>query len=246
VGTFPRKPNPLAVGRSAPHPLGLALFDESLPQMWVLNQLHVVGPRPELDGPGLVAELDRLYPDVAHRQVTVTDDGTGARLSEQMQLCGFSAERDGVMLLETPPDPPAPGIARQADEESFRAAELAIAQEDPVWASVAELLMDGRARLRAARPHTRAFLGRHDGIDVSTVTMHADGHTAQLEDVATRVAHRRHGVAGATLALAAREALAAGHDLVFLLVDVASGPVPLYERLGFRVAGHKWVFTRSG
>lgn len=236
----------LAADSVQPHPLGRALFSASLRQMWVLNQLQVLGPQPDLDAESLIAELDRLYADLPHRRVFADDDTTGNDLGHTLSRRGFSAERDAVMLLERrPPDPP-PGIAREADEPTFRAAELAIAHDLRDGTGVPELLIEGRARLRAAREGTRTFVGSHDGVDACTATLYTDGRIGQIEDVATLVAHRGHGVAGATVAHAALEALDAGHEIVFLFVDSVTGPVALYERVGFRVAGHTWSLTRPG
>lgn len=217
--------------------------------MWVLNQLVVTDPQPRLDAGELAGELDRLYADYAHRRVSVEDDATGRRLLDGMRERGYRPDRLGVMLLEEPPPTPPPGIAREATGEpaAFHAAEVAVGldtREQPP--DVTERLVGGRVRLRASRSGTRTFLGARNGVDACTVTMYSDGQTAQLEDVATLVEHRGHGLAGAALSLAIGEALAAGHDLVFLFVDLDAGPVPLYERLGFRQAGGMWTFTRPG
>ncbi len=64
------------------------------------------------------------------------------------------------------------------------------------------------------------------------------------ELVNTLAEHRGHGLAAATVSLAAREALAAGCDMVFIVCAAADGPVALYARLGFRAAGRFWSFTR--
>jgi GNAT superfamily N-acetyltransferase len=226
----------------------MALRDDALPQMWILNQVYVLGAQPELDAAALDAELDRHLGDLPHRRATVEDDATGRRLVEGMQERGYRAERLGVMLLGDPPPAPAPGIAREeADDDRFRAVELTLAmesREQPL--DLAEKLVAGRARLRAARPGTRTFLGSRDGVDACTVTLYADGRIAQIEDVGTLLPHRGRGLASATLSLAVHEALSTGHDLVFLYVDADEGPVPLYERLGFRTAAQLWTFTRSG
>jgi hypothetical protein len=245
---FARETDVATAGRSEQHPLGLALRDDDLPEMWVLNQLCVIGPRPELDAAGLADALDRHLGDLPHRRANVEDDETGERLVDGMRERGYRVERLGVMLLGDPPAPPAAGIAREEPRsEPFLAAEMAIAmesREQPV--DVARRLMDGRARLRAARRGTRTFLGSRDGVDASTVTLYSDGSIAQLEDVGTLTLHRGNGLASATLSLAVHEALAAGHELVFLLVDRDEGPEPLYERLGFRTATQLWTFTRRG
>jgi GNAT superfamily N-acetyltransferase len=150
------------------------------------------------------------------------------------------------MLLGDPPPRPAEGIAREErDDERFREVELAVALDTREQArEIAEVLIGGRARLRASRDGTRTFLGAREGLDVCTVTLYSDGRIAQLEDVATLAAHRGHGIARAALSLATHEALDAGHEHVFLVVDSEEGPVPLYERLGYRLAAYFWTFTR--
>lgn len=144
-------------------------------------------------------------------------------------------------------DPPAPteGLAREADEEELAALDARVVEAD------AELpeehraaVLAGQAHLRAANPGTRRFVGLHDGEPVATTTLFTEGGTAQPEDVSTLPAHRGHGIAGATVALAAREARATGCDLVFLVCDAAGGPVALYASLGFVPVGRSWTFTR--
>ena len=78
------------------------------------------------------------------------------------------------------------------------------------------------------------------------MTLYGDGRTAQPEDVHTLPEHRGHGLSSATVSFAAREARAAGADLVFLVCDAAHGPYPLYAGLGFRAVGRYWAFTRPG
>ena len=243
---FARDTDVWTADRVEEHPLGVALFDEQATEMWILNQLHVLHPEPELEAGALVAELDRLYGDVKHRRVTVVDDATGRRLIEGMREHRFRPDRLGVMLLGDPPPAPPDGIAREeTDPDVFFAAELAVGldtREQPP--DVSERLVRTRTRIRAAREGTRTFVGSRNGVDACTVTLYSDGNVAQVEDVATLVEHRGHGLAGATVSLAIHAALAAGHDLVFLFVDLDEGPVPLYERLGLRTTGQYWTFTR--
>jgi GNAT superfamily N-acetyltransferase len=230
------------------HPLGVALRSDRHGILWILNQLWVDGPHPELTAPDLIAELDRLYPHASHRRTFVTDDATGARHADGMRDAGLMPARYVTMVLDREPPEPPPGVAREVDDATLRATEVAIlTADDGKQPSMAEAIAGARAALRASRPGTRCFAGARNGVDACHVTLYSDGATAQIEDVGTLVAHRGHGLAGATVALAAREALRAGHDLVWLLCDVDDGPIPLYERTGFRIAGPGgWSFTRPG
>src|SRR5947208_16895623 len=68
-----------AAQRSQDHPLGLLLFDEARPRVWVHNQLHVTGPAGDIDD--LVRVLDERYGHLPHRRVVVEDEVEGERLA---------------------------------------------------------------------------------------------------------------------------------------------------------------------
>jgi GNAT superfamily N-acetyltransferase len=241
---FERAGDALAADRADEHPLGLAVHSAGNPHMWVLNQLWVVGPQPELDDRALRDELDRLFPHSTHRRAVCSDDATGARLAGGMRAVGFAVERLVVMPLAHEPAAPPPGVAREVDRETWRAVELACARDDPSHGpGLPEELLRGYEAFRR-RPGTRMFVGAHDGVDACVTTLYGDGAVAQPENVTTLRAHRGHGLASATVALAAREALAAGHELVFICAEEGSGAQRVYERLGFRPAGRCWAFTR--
>src|SRR3954468_23895961 len=90
---FWRETDLRTAGRVEEHPLGVALFDEQLPEMWILNQLHVVRPEPELEAGALGAELDRLSRQSKHPRVTGDGDPTGQRLDAGMQESGYRPDR---------------------------------------------------------------------------------------------------------------------------------------------------------
>jgi predicted GNAT family acetyltransferase len=128
----------------------------------------------------------------------------------------------------------------------MRDIDLATYREDPEMPAGSVAAVAGANAAYRALPGTRSFIASHGGEDAAKATLYSDGHTAQIEDVATLVRHRGRGLAGAVVAHAACEALAGGHETVFLMCDLDGGPVALYERIGFRPAGHTWTFTRPG
>ena len=215
--------------------------------MWVLNELRVTGPRPDLTGEELRAELDRELGDGGgHRRAVVEDEKAGRRVYEDFKCReGWRAGPVAIMaLLGDPPPEPPPGIAREVGEEEFRVVDAALtAADDAIPAEDRDVVVAGTAQLRAATG-ARMFVGARNGVDASRTTLFTDGHTGQPEIVDTLAEHRGHGLAAATVALATRSAVDAGCDFVFILCDAISGPVPLYASLGFVVIGRYWVFTR--
>jgi GNAT superfamily N-acetyltransferase len=142
---------------------------------------------------------------------------------------------------------PAPGLAREVDRSTLRAAEARtlaedryVGDEDP---GVIPQLLLGRDLFADAAEVTRFFVGSHDGVDASTATLFLDGGIAQIEDVATLIDHRGHGLARATVGAAVDAALAAGTHLVFLHADADDWPKELYAKLGFVPVGEAWGFT---
>ncbi len=76
------------------------------------------------------------------------------------------------------------------------------------------------------------YLGRVDGVDVSTSVGFTLGSSVGIFNVATPPEHRGRGYGAALTAAAAQEGFAAGADLAWL----QSSPLglPVYRRLGFR------------
>jgi predicted GNAT family acetyltransferase len=77
---------------------------------------------------------------------------------------------------------------------------------------------------------------------VSSTDLYSDGRTAQIEDVMTLREHRGRGYASAVVIRALEEALAGGHDFVFLTTDARDWPKELYRRLGFEPLGEKYAY----
>jgi ribosomal protein S18 acetylase RimI-like enzyme len=97
--------------------------------------------------------------------------------------------------------------------------------------------------LAAAARGDRIVLGAFDGdLLLGTVTVVLDlsqnqPHRAEIVKMMTRISHRGRGVATALLRKAETMALARGRTL--LVLDTASdgGAAPLYESVGFKLAG---------
>jgi len=220
-----------------------------------MNQLYVEGRRPDLTADALVAELDRGLSDARHRRAVVTDDATGRTVAEGMRAAGYGVGPLAVMLLDREPGPMASGhgcpqpprrVAREIDEQAMRALETRIVESDPqVPEQDRPVIIEGHAHMRVTIPGTRCFAGVDEGVDVCRTFLYTDGSTGQPDDVETLAAHRGKGIAAATVSLAAREALAAGCDLVFIVCNAATGPVGLYADLGFRASGRFWTFNRQ-
>jgi ribosomal protein S18 acetylase RimI-like enzyme len=233
-----------AAQRSTPHPLGEAFFDDELPRVWVLNQLSVDA---QTDADELIAALDELYGHLPHRRAFVESEEVGARLANDMRAAGWLVERDVFMVLRRERDRPAqPGLAREVDEATIRAVEARTIGEEPYGEpAVVEQLLASRAAFgRAGR--ARYFVAASEGIDACHTTLYSDGVIAQIEDVGTLKALRGRGLARAACSAALDAAIAAGHELVFIVADDEDWPKALYAKLGFDPVGRPWAFTRPG
>jgi predicted GNAT family acetyltransferase len=153
------------------------------------------------------------------------------------------------MALRHPRDrPPEPGLAREVDAATHRAAEAATMREEPYGRdeAVVQQLVGMRTALADAVPAARFFVGRADGVDATVTTLYSDGETAQVEDVATLRDYRRRGLARAAVSAAVDAAVEMGHRFVFIIADDDDWPKDLYGRLGFDPIGHAWSMTRPG
>jgi predicted GNAT family acetyltransferase len=101
------------------------------------------------------------------------------------------------------------------------------------------------AQLTGREGNARHFAVRASGEVASAADLYSDGRTAQVEDVATAPAQRGRGYATAVVLRAVEEALASGHEFVFLVADAEDWPKELYVRLGFAPLGHTWTFLKT-
>ena len=234
-----------AAQRSEPHPLGLLLFDDARPRVWVHNQLHVTGPAGDIDD--LVRILDEHYGQLPHRRVVVEDEVEGERLEEGFRARGWMVDDHVYMALREPRDrDPDASLAVEADAERHRAIERETLGEEQFARDpeVHATLIDARAARRELADESRFVVGVVDGRPVGNTVVYRVGDIAQIEDVATLTAFRRRGVARAMVSLAID--LAENADLTFIVADEHDWPKELYAKLGFRPIGRIRAFTRVG
>jgi GNAT superfamily N-acetyltransferase len=236
-----------AVDRSEPIPLGTALFTDSLPLVWSLNFLRIEQVR--LTAGEIAAEAERLQASAGleHRRVTIEDEGAGRGLEAEFRALGWKPD---VFLFMVPGHEPTRPIDTtsivEVSREDLKPIREAILTE---WlGKVDEDLMAQLAesdRRFAAAGNARHFAAVVDGKPVSSTDLFTDGHTAQIEDVGTLPEHRGAGHASAVVMKALEEALAMGHDFVFLVADARDWPKEMYRRLGFDPIGEKYAFLLS-
>ena len=236
-----------ACERPEPHPWGLALHDARRPRAWVLNTLHVTRPLgADVDARALTGELDRLYGGLAHRRVVVDDDSTGRRLAGGLRDRGYACSAELVMALSAPRDrEPAGGDTAECSSDDLGAVERAFMRAEGRAEDLVDELLAMRAALWAARPGTRWFVARSDGRAGASATLYSDGTVAQVEDVGTLPELRGRGLGRAVVSAAVDAAVAAGHELVFLVADADDWPRDLYAKIGFREIGREWACLRE-
>lgn len=231
-----------AADEVVPFAFGSAVITGSLPQVWDLNLLRVTksgGTVAEL-----VAEADRIQggAGIAHRRVAAEDE----RLAAGFEELEWETNRFVFMAYRGGEDRHPNGLkAREVSREVLLPIREALVREAP-WAddevAVRQALKAGARIAGLARP--RHFAVDVNGEVVSAADLYTDGSTAQVEDVVTLAPHRNRGYASAVIHRAVAEALADGHDFVFLIADDEDWPKELYSRLGFEPIGVKWAFQR--
>ena len=225
------------MSRTESLPWGTAYFHDELPQVWDLNHARVEEAVPDLEPATVAADTERVQAaaGLEHRKVIFDDELQGARLSSALGREGWLPQRFVLMrhrhadLLAPPHE-----LARELEAEEHAAARADYARGES-WARDEETVQQVLAadRLQAAAGNARRFGAVVEGVIASFCTLYSDGATAQVEDVATLERHRSRGLAKAAVSLAVREALAAGHDFIFLVADADDWPKELYRRVGF-------------
>jgi len=223
---------------------GTLLRSPAETQAFVGNQLLLDAPQ-QHDPRSLIARLDELQPELAHRRAYIQDDEHGARLHAGLLAHGWGGGAEVVMVLPREVGLPAAN-AEEVGEDRLRALELRTNVELGLPPDVGAQLVRVRVRAGAAFGARGFVAAAEDGSDAAHATLYSDGATVQVEDVATLAAHRGRGLASAVVVAAARSAREAGHDLVFLVADAEDWPRHFYAKLGFVTITRTWVVQREG
>jgi GNAT superfamily N-acetyltransferase len=234
--------------RIVPFRFGHAYLNDTYPRVWDVNLL-LVETRSEVDPGELAAEAELLHTNAghAHRRAEVLDDRVGAGLERFFRRIGWQVDRGVVMAYRGEGERSADtATVEEVSRDDLLPFRKEIARAEP-WASDEEIVREvvAAGALWEQAGHARYFAVRLDGAPVAAAELYSDGRIAQVEDVATLPAHQGRGHASAVVLRAVEEALATGHDLVFLTADAGDWPRELYARLGFEDIGHTWSFLRT-
>jgi len=229
-------------------PGGVAtLSDSELPGILNMNLLRVESlldrlslQELESEAERIAGETERLQSRLAFRRVIAYDEEIGARLALGFeQLERWQAERVVLMAQHRRPD-------RVVDADFVR--EVGIEELEPVRRHYLldrsggneELVRQELAvpRRLASAGEMRFFAAFVEGEIRSFCELYSDDSgVAVVRSVATLRAHRRAGLARATVSHAVRRSGALGHELTFLRAVHDDWPKNLYGELGFDAIG---------
>jgi GNAT superfamily N-acetyltransferase len=156
-------------------------------------------------------------------------------------------ELDEVLATETLPGqaalPAGYVVRRLAGGDWEQAVALASAENERIgrW-SPASYEPFARARARACRLVSEQGVGAYfgafaDGLLVASLGVVRCDATARYQDVLTAAEHRRRGLAGHLLGVAARWASARGCDRWVIVTEAANPAARLYRRVGLELHG---------
>ena len=139
-----------------------------------------------------------------------------------------------------------PPSAVAVDEERLRTLERRTNLELGLPEAIGEQLIRVRSRAGLAVPATGFVATDASGTDVAHASLYLADGIAQIEDVATLVAHRGAGHGKDVVAACVHAARATGASLVFLTADGDDWPQHLYASMGFVPVARVWVLQREG
>jgi ribosomal protein S18 acetylase RimI-like enzyme len=232
--------------RVEPLPYGYALLNDELPRVWDLNVVWVDDAAAGAEA--ILSDAERVLggAGLAHRQIELPDAAAGRRLQRAFARAGYGSSEHVIMALRRP--------------EALRSSEVGVEELTPEDAAAwtadeirrsrvpapdeEECREVGRLKLLLAEHGARFFGVCRGGAVVSACDLYVREGIGQIEDVRTLEEHRGGGLGRAVTAHAAREALCAGCELVFLVAETDDWPKELYARLGFEPVARSWLFRR--
>jgi GNAT superfamily N-acetyltransferase len=229
--------------------------DARTPEVWDAN----FAAFPRADTPAEIdaamAEIEREFADAAHRQV-FWDPGTSLPFEARLQLDGYAAHDEVVLVLEGRLEPRAAKVElRRAERDSDWDAITELCwldhQEEvakafhPAWPRrITEQLV---ASKRAKAPDVRFFLARAEGVDCGFFSAYPGTNGVGLvEDLFTHADFRGRGVARALVAGCVDDARSRGAGPVLISARLDDTPKHMYAAMGFRPLCVRRAYVKPG
>ncbi len=230
---------------------GLVVTDPRYPDIYDANKAMVLEEAPDLT----LDEVRReLVPMLAAAEVgfehvefmCLADPMPAVKQAEA--VCGRSRP-DALMAFDgnevaVPPSAATVGEVIDPDESFWHAW---IASRPEFGVAMPEMVLDqllDRDRSVFMPAGMRIFAGMIDGELAGFCSLLSLEGAGYVDSVVTLRAHRRRGVASATVCAAVRASRRAGDRETFLLAELGLRPQRLYERLGFRTIARANGYTR--
>jgi len=203
----------------------------------------------------VLAEADELFAGLGHRHF-LWDPGTPLPFEARLQLDGYEAKDEVVLVLETELRSRGPAVELRpvsSDEDWEAITELCWLdhQEEvthgfhPAWPrSVTEQVV---AAKRVKAPGVRYFLARAGGVDCAFFSAFPGRNgVGKVEDLFTRADFRGRGIGTALIAACVDDARARGAGPVLIGARLDDTPKQMYAALGFRPLCYQRGYLRTG
>lgn len=224
-----------------------AWLTPDLPRVWDVNLVRIERLPRVAAARTLAAEADALLgaADLEHRRLLADVEDHGLAVSAGLAALGWSSEVHAVLAWDggRPPEARQTALVGPEEAQPVYAEMNAAAGYDEV---TARQLLAHATHTPASGPRLRRMAARDaDGAIGSLANLFDDGRTAEIDNLATLPGRQRRGLARAVTCGAVRRAQDEGCDLIFLRADERDWPVEWYGRLGFRLVGRQYVFSRT-
>jgi GNAT superfamily N-acetyltransferase len=222
---------------------GFAARTRSLPQVWTLNQVRIVGPSTA----GEVVALADRFQDGLHFRHVVIEGERGATLVDELVAAGWQSEREVVMAMTRPV---VRGIDTSQVVELSEAQMLALMREwlleerDAMSTDALDQVTEYNRLEGALFDETRLGVVAAETPLAVTKLRSSDG-IAWVEDVYTTSSARGQGLARALLAEAVGRAWDLRPGFVYIIADDNDWPKNFYGRAGFVPVGLTYTFHRD-
>jgi len=217
----------------------------TLPAVWALNQLHVIGPA---NAGQVIALAQEHQADLSFHHIVVEHGATALELEEVVAAGGWKADREVLMALQAEPvrEVATQAVTELGEDEMLAMMRCWMIEEFPGIDATRLDQVEEYNRREGQLWDERRFGAVDDaGAPVAITKLRTRGTVAWVEDVYTVPEQRKRGLARMLVSHAATQATATGHDLTFIIADDNDWPKHLYGEIGFRPVGFTWTFHRG-